>query len=320
MRKQANPLKYINPFYTLTREDPTVGDMIKNVLGVSAVTLPATVAITLLANRRRMRDMKKAIAKNAETNVNGSMPVLQLDDVRDNIAERNERELSQIRTAMNKNASDSGMLARWGKEILLGSIPAITPAIALWLAAKGTNEELKDRYSAQLDSENRAIQDMQDKLDMDTLVRMGYLKKTQPKTLNSTKNLSKTASVDFLGNLASWATTKASDATESGKKVLVTLPGAALVMAALGLGGWGTYHYLKNSDEVQKLKLLEKRMLGKDQILQSPEVLVDVPEGYEEVGKKTAQMLPGISPALIPSNVIEDAQLVEKPKKDAFLG
>jgi hypothetical protein len=61
-------------------------------------------------------------------------------------------------------------------------------------------------------------------------------------------------------------------------------------------------------------------MFGKDQILQSPEVLVDVPEGYEEVGKKTAQMLPGISPALIPSNVIEDAEIAEKPKKDVFLG
>ena len=320
MRKYANPLKYINPFYTLLSDKPTKDDMIKNLLGVTALTVPTVALATYIANTKKMRDMKNAIRKNTEAQVNGSMPILQLDDVKGNIDERNKKELNDIRVALGKqaNSEDSGILSAWGKEILMGTIPAISVPLLTWLTAKATNTVLKDKYENQLDVENRSIQDMQDKLDLDTLARVGYIRK---------KNMQKNASIhkeakykDYIGTGIRDLARLFTGGVDTTKKVFVTIPGSAMLLAALGLGGFGALHYLKKSDDVQKLKLLEKRMLGKDQILQAPELLVDIPQDYEETGKKTAQLIPGISPALIPNNVVEDAVVVEKPKKDEFLG
>jgi hypothetical protein len=341
MRKQANPLKYMNPFHTLLSKEPTKEEMLKNVLGVSAVTIPSIALFTYLANARKMREMKKAINTSAEANVNGSLPILQPDDKRNNIKERDSRELRGVYAALNKQATGSGdgLLAGWGKEILYGTLPMAAVPLLTWLTAKGTNTLLKDKYADDLDKENKAIQDMQDKVDMDTLVRMGYLKQKPKQSLPKKANMSKYAYSDFLGlggAIDSIARKYAhkdylggavnavgrflSGGVNTGKKVFVTIPGAAMLLAALGIAGVGSLHFLKKSDDVQKLELLKKRMLGKDRLLQSPEISIEVPDEYEETGKKTAQLIPGISPALIPNNVVEDAQIVEKPKKDAFLG
>jgi hypothetical protein len=320
MRKYANPLKYINPFYTLISDKPTKEDMMKNLLGVTALTVPTVALATYIANTKKMRDMKRAISKNTEAQVNGSTPILQLDDVKGNIDKRNKKELNDIRAALGKqaNSGDSGILSEWGKEILLGTIPALSVPLMTWLTAKATNTVLKDKYESQLDEENRSIQDMQDRLDMDTLARVGYIRR---------KNMQKNASLrkesaykDYVGDGIRALSRLFTGGVDTTKKIFVTIPGSAMLLAALGLGGFGALHYLKKSDDVQKLKLLEERMLGKDQTLQSPELLIDIPEDYEETGKTTAQLIPGISPALIPNNVVEDAVVVEKPKKDVFLG
>lgn len=316
MKKKANLLKYINPFYTLNKSDPTMEDALKNVLGVSLVTIPSVSLLTWLANSRKMKDMKKAINKGAESALNSNMPVMQLDDVKGNIEGRDKAELRNIKAQLAKTAND-GLLTNMGKEILIGSLPLIAVPALTWLTAKGTNTVLKDNYADDLDAENKAIQDMQDKLDMETLVRMGYLRKRRPGAAMIKKEASKS---NPLGSAVGGVADFIAGAGDAAKKIFLTGPGVALTLAALGLSAWGASHYLKKSDEVQKLKLLEDRMLGKDQILQSPEVLVDIPQDYEETGKTTAQLIPGISPALLPKEVIEDAVVVEKPKKDVFLG
>jgi hypothetical protein len=318
MKKKAdNLLNYINPFYTMSKSDPTIGDALKNVLGVSLVTIPSVSLLTWLANSRKMKDMKKAINKGAESALNSNMPVMQLDDVKGNIEGRDKAELRSIKAQLAKTANGSrdGLLSNAAKDILIGSLPLLTVPALTWLTAKGTNTVLKDNYADELDAENKAIQDMQDKLDMETLVRMGYLRKRRP----GAATINKTAA-DPVGSTVRGVTNFMADAGDAAKKIFLTGPGVALTLAALGLSAWGASHYLDKSDEVQKLKLLEDRMLGKDQILQSPEVLVDIPQDYEETGKTTAQLIPGISPALLPKEVIEDAVVVEKPKKDAFLG
>lgn len=315
MKKKAdNLLNYINPFYTMGKSDPTMGDALKNVLGVSLVTIPSVSLLTWLANSRKMKDMKKAINKGAESALNSNMPVMQLDDVKGNIEGRDKAELRNIKAQLAKTANE-GLLTNIGKDILIGSLPLLAVPALTWLSAKGTNTVLKDNYSDELDAENKAIQDMQDKLDMETLVRMGYLRKRRPGAVP----INKTAD-DPVGSAVRGATNFVADAGDLAKKIFLTGPGVALTLAALGLSAWGASHYLDKSDEAQKLKLLEDRMLGKDQILQAPEVLVDIPQDYEETGKTTAQIIPGISPALLPKEVIEDAVVVEKPKKDVFLG
>lgn len=318
MKKKAdNLLNYINPFYTMGKSDPTMEDALKNVLGVSLATIPSVSLLTWLANSRKLRDMKKAINKGAESALNSNMPVMQLDDVKGNIEDRDNRELRSIKTQLSKTANGGrdGLLSNVAKDILMGSLPLLTIPALTWLTAKGTNTVLKDNYADELDAENKAIQDMQDKLDMETLVRMGYLRKRRP----GAAPINKTAA-DPVGSAVRGATNLMADAGDLAKKIFLTGPGVALTLAALGLSAWGASHYLNKSDEVQKLKLLEDRMLGKDQILQSPEVIVDIPQDYEETGKTTAQLIPGITPALLPKEVIEDAVVVEKPKKDAFLG
>lgn len=318
MKKKAdNLLNYINPFYTMSKSDPTMEDALKNVLGVSLVTIPSVSLLTWLANSRKLKDMKKSINKGSASALNSSIPVMQLDDVKGNIEDRDNRELRSIKTQLAKTANGSrdGLLSNAAKDILMGSLPLLTIPALTWLSAKGTNTVLKDNYAEELDAENKAIQDMQDKLDMETLVRMGYLRKRRPGAATIKKNAS-----DPLGSSARGVVDFLSGAGDAAKKIFLTGPGVALTLAALGLSAWGASHYLNKSDEVQKLKLLEDRMLGKDQILQAPEVLVDIPQDYEETGKTTAQLIPGISPALLPKEVIEDAVVVEKPKKDAFLG
>lgn len=318
MKKKAdNLLNYINPFYTMSKSDPTIEDALKNALGVSLVTIPSVSLLTWLANSRKLKDMKKAINKGSASALNSSMPVMQLDDVKGNIEERDSKELRGIKAQLAKAASGSedGLLTNAAKDILIGSLPLLAVPALTWLSAKGTNTVLKDSYADKLDAENKAIQDMQDKLDMETLVRMGYLRKRRPGAAAIKKQAS-----NPMGSVVGGAADLISGAGDLVKKVFLTGPGVALTLAALGLSAWGASHYLKKSDEVQKLKLLEDRMLGKDQILQSPEVIVDIPQDYEETGKTTAQLIPGISPALLPKEVIEDAVVVEKPKKDVFLG
>ena len=320
MKKKAdNLLNYINPFYTMSKSDPTMEDALKNVLGVSLVTIPSVSLLTWLANSRKLKDMKKAINKGSASALNSSIPVMQLDDVKGNIEDRDNRELRSIKTQLAKTANGSrdGLLSNAAKDILMGSLPLLAVPALTWLSAKGTNTVLKDNYSDELDAENKAIQDMQDKLDMETLVRMGYLRKRRPVAAMINKKASKS---NPLGSAVGGVADFIAGAGDAAKKIFLTGPGVALTLAALGLSAWGAAHYLNKSDEVQKLKLLEDRMLGKDQILQAPEVLVDIPQDYEETGKTTAQLIPGISPALLPKEVIEDAVVVEKPKKDAFLG
>lgn len=316
-KKADNLLNYINPFYTMSKSNPTMEDALKNAFGVSLVTIPSVSLLTWLANSRKLKDMKKAMNKGSASALNSSMPVMQLDDVKGNIEDRDNKELRSIKTQLSKTANGSrdGLMTNMGKEILIGSLPLIAVPALTWLTAKGTNTVLKDNYADELDAENKAIQDMQDKLDMETLVRMGYLRKRKPGAAVIKKKAS-----NPLGSVAGGITDFIAGAGDAAKKIFLTGPGVALTLAALGLSAWGASHYLKKSDEVQKLKLLEDRMLGKDQILQSPEVIVDIPQDYEETGKTTAQLIPGISPALLPKEVIEDAVVVEKPKKDVFLG
>lgn len=327
MRRQANSLSgalsWALPWKTALMDAPKSSDMWRNILGVAAVAGPSVALASWIANEVKMKKVREAIDKNAQANLDARLAVLSPNKKLGDVAEERAKdgaELSSVNSSLKKSAS-----VGWLDRTVRGALPMAALPLTAWLAATAVNKVLEDKYGAELDAENGALEDMQRHLDMQELERLGYIKKkpqeVKPDSRNNTpanKLIKKEASVG--GDIIRQGWNGLTTIWGTGRKALIDVPSQLLLLATLGLSGYGIHHFLKESDEVKKLKLVEKKMLGKDKLLDSPKLMVDIPEGYEETGKRTAQLLPGISPALIPQQAVEDAIVVEKPKKDVFLG
>lgn len=307
--------------------EPETSDMLKNIFGVSLATVPIIAAASYLSNKYKMKEMREAIDKTAISNVNAKSPILSPDDVTGNVdseLNRKRAEISLINKVINKRASGSVL-----ENTIKRAAPMMALPVATWLTATAVNKILRKRYGEELDAENARLQDMQNMLDIQELERLGYIRNTPNagdtekavKSNSKADGIDKKASIlDFGGDVVRGITDGVSTLGGVVKKGGFDLPLAIALLGTAGLSAFGIHHFLKETDDVKKLKLLKKKMLGSDRLLDSPALSVTLPTGYEETGKNTAQLLPGISPALIPNNVVESADIVEKPKKDAFLG
>lgn len=306
-----------------------------NALGAATWAVPLAAATTWLANRYYHNKLKKKIAESVLSRVNSDSPVLSPEgdlNVTANITERPKREINEIKAAMKYlpkigSANDKSKKEDDGSNFVsdaifsagLRSIPFLSMPILAYLTTSGVHSLLKDKYGKELDETNNKLQNLQDKLDMQTLKDLQYIRAKQGKKVNVTPEEAKLLSNRNIQEMSPETVLEpepmskaASNLWDQLKGVYLNLPVLTLLATAVGGSLYGTHYFLPKQKEMKKLKLLEKKILGRNRTLNTPNLTIELPEGYEENmdKKKQEQLLPGI----------ELAEVLENPKKDAFLG
>lgn len=271
-----------------------------NTLGTMSWLVPAVGLTAYLSNRRKHKKIKEKVNKNTLAHVNADYPVLSPEGdltVTHNITKRPRKEIEEISEALGmlpKISAAPGEKQETTTDLLSSAVarsfPLMAAPLATLLTVKLVNDHLKSSYEAELNEENRKLQNLQDAVDIRTLEAMKYIKK---------RPIKKQAGA-------------VGDGVDMLKSYFLNIPIATLLTAVSGGTIYGIHHFLKKQDDMKKLKFLEERAIGRNRTLKGPELLVELPEGYEEnVDKKRQeQLIPGI----------EESEDQENSKKDAFLG
>lgn len=305
-----------------------------NLLGTASWLVPTVGLGAWLVNRKRHNDLKKKINESTLAHVNADYPVLSPEgdlSVTSNITKRPKKELEDVSEAVKALPK----IAKANEAGFVGSLPyrvapiLLAPLVTVF-GARIVNDALKKKYAEELDSENKKIQNLQDAIDMRTLEDLQYVRKRRGGI--QTTPIKEIANRDLMDVLkkseedaelipkAASMDKKAAEDEENPKvdwmgalkSLYGYIPLAALVATSVGGPIYAADYFLKRTNENKKLKFLEDKVLGRNRTLTNPELVVELPKGYEENmdKKKQEQLLPGI----------ELAEVLENPKKDAFLG
>lgn len=320
-------------------DNPKLNYALWNTLGTMSWLVPLIGTSAYIANKRRHDRLKEKIDKGTVSHINSDFPILSpYSDLGSALLakKRPKREVENINKAsknlpkqLSKEAGDPSDIGEIVRRSIYGAIPILATPLAAILTTKGVQSHLKDKYKKELEEETRKIQQIQDAVDMDTLKRLGYIVKDDSKKAEEAVPVKKLESKEMSNIMEQLsAMPKAASKKEENRSVtedvksaattlLANLPMAALLLFTGGTAIYGTDWLLKRQNDAKKLRFLEEKALGRNRALRGPELIVELPPGYKEnLNKKQSQIIPGIEAA----PVVEDAEIVENSKKDAFLG
>ena len=313
-----------------------------NTLGTMTWLAPLVGFSAYFANRNKHKKLRELIDTGTSEHINSDLPILSPNSNLSYTGQkaRKDKELKNINilaeqlNGIDKKAAgeeDKGYVSDLITRSMSRAIPILSaPLAAIWIA-KSVQDNLKEKYKKELESEISKVQRVQDAVDMNTLQQLGYItrveeRKEKKPSVKSIENKNLAALSESVkksdGIKKSAAGDKNSSVTEDFQHGVETLfshlPLAALLLFTGGTAVYGTDWLLKHHNDTKKLKFLEEKALGRNRSLIGPELIIELPEGYKEAltKKKQSQIIPGIDAA----PTIEDAQIIENSKKDAFLG
>lgn len=313
-----------------------------NTLGTMTWLGPLVGLSTYFANRNKHKKLREMIDKGTSEHINSDLPILAPNGdlsytgqkARKNKELKNINILAEQLSGMDKRA-DGEEDRRYAEGVIRSGLARSIPILAVPFAAIGLSKlvqnNLKEKYKKELEDEITKVQRVQDAVDMNTLQQLGYIDrvetdKEKKPSVKSIENKNLAALAESLkkkeGLEKSAGGGKKNSVVEDFQHGVETLfgylPLAALLLFTGGTAVYGTDWLLRHHNDTKKLKFLENKALGRNRSLVGPELIIELPEGYKEAlsKKKQAQLIPGIDAA----PTVEDAQIIENSKKDAFLG
>lgn len=247
-------------------DDPKTNMALWNTIGVSAAAIPATAALTLLANNYWDKWLRKKVTERSLSKINAMRPQMSPNDDLNytyNITTKPRKELMRIlerSDELTKTASDPSSESNTPtlvRNSLAGALPLVAAPVATYLTIRAVQDLHKRRLQKKLMEERTAIRNMQDKVDHEILAEQGIIK-------------SAGMSVDEAEDI--WERHGKDKDKESLFTSALTFPGAAFLGLST-IGGLIAYKKLSDYDKYKnRLRYLKDHILGANTLQDAPKI------------------------------------------------